>query len=92
MLQSRNFWKKSPSGKNDQNGKKWPQNVVFGLFKKIRSLVLSGIWLKRKFLWFFNILQKVHAWEKSGSEVTTKNVSQPVRFQSSLFVNTPLID
>ena len=24
-----------------KNGQKWPKNMVFGLFKKIRSLVLS---------------------------------------------------
>ena len=37
------------------------------IFKKIMSLVLSGICVKRKFLWFINILRKLHAWEKSGS-------------------------
>ena len=34
------FWKTSLSGKND------PKNRVFGLFKKIMSLVLSGICVK----------------------------------------------
>ena len=53
---------------------------VFGLFKKITSLVLSGICVKRKFLWFFNILRKLHAWEKSGSQVIAKNGSPPMRF------------
>ena len=38
------------------NGQKWPKNRVFGLFKKIASLVLSGICVKRKFLGFINIL------------------------------------
>ena len=52
--------------KNDQ---KWSQNRVLGLFKKTASLVLSGICVKRKFLWFINILQKLHGWEKSGSQV-----------------------
>ena len=33
-------------------------NRVFGLFKKIMSLVLSEICIKQKFLWFINILQK----------------------------------
>ena len=41
-------------------------------FQKIMSLVLSGICVKRKFLWFINILRKLHAWEKSGSQVITK--------------------
>ena len=52
-----------------KNGQKWPKNMVFGLFKKITSLVLSGICVKSKFLWFINILQKLHAWEKSSSQV-----------------------
>ena len=33
------FWKKSPSGKNDQ---KWPQNMVFGLY------VIIFVWILRK--------------------------------------------
>ena len=63
------------------NGQKWPKNMVFGLFKKIVSLVLSGICVKWKFLWFIKVLQKLHAWEKSGSQVTAKNGSHPMRFQ-----------
>ena len=60
------------------------QKWFFGLFKKITSLVLSGICVKGKFLWFINILQKLHAWKKSGSQVIAKNGSQPMRFQYSL--------
>ena len=63
-----------------ENGPKWPQNMVFGIFRKIMSLVLSGICVKLKFLWFINILQKLHAWEKSGSQVIAKNGSWPMRF------------
>ena len=33
------------------------------------SLVLSGICVKRKFLWLINILRKLDAWEKTGSQV-----------------------
>ena len=29
-----------------KNGQKWPKNMVFGVFKKIMSLVLSGICVK----------------------------------------------
>ena len=29
-----------------KNGKKWPKNMVFGLFQKIMSLVLSGVCVK----------------------------------------------
>ena len=49
--------------------KKSQKTRFFGLFKKIKSLVLSGIVVKRKFLWSFNILLKLHTWEKSGSQV-----------------------
>ena len=29
-----------------KNGQKWPKNMVFEHFKKIKSLVLSGICIK----------------------------------------------
>ena len=61
-------------------------------FKKITSLVLSGIYVKWKFLSFIKILQKLRAWEKSGSQVIAKNGSRPMRFQYSLIVNISLID
>ena len=66
--------------------------MVFGLFKKIMSLVLSRICVKQKLLWFVNILQKLHPWEKSGSQVKAKNYSLAMRFQYSLIVNISLID
>ena len=75
-----------------KNGQKWPKNMVFGLFKKIMSLVLSGICVKSKFLWFINILQKLHAWEKSSSQVKAKNGSWPIRFPYSLIINISLIN
>ena len=89
---ARFFGKNLHWAKITKNGQKWPKNRVFGLFKKITSLVLSGICVKRKFLWFINILQKLHAWEKSGSQVIAKNGSRPMRFQCSLIVNISLID
>ena len=49
--------------------------MVFGLFKKITTLVLSGICVKCEFLWFVNILQKLHAWEKSRSQVMANEIS-----------------
>ena len=68
-----NFFRKNPhQGKMTKNGKKWPKNMVFGLFKKITSFVLSRICLKWKFLWLINILRKLHAWENSGSQVIAK--------------------
>ena len=61
-------------------------------FMRIMSLVLFGICVKLKFLWFINIQQKLHAWEESGSQVIAKNGSRPMRFQYSLIVNISLID
>ena len=61
MHDSQIFLKNPHWAKMTKNGQKWPKNRVFGLFKKIRSLVLSGINVKRKFLWFINILRKLHA-------------------------------
>ena len=59
----------------------------------MKSLVLSGVVVKRKLLWPFNILQKLHTWEKSGSQVImVKTGSQLLRFQYSLMVNISLID
>ena len=74
-----------------KNGQKLPQDI-FGLFKKIMPLVLSGICVKWKFLCFIKILWRLYAWEKYGSQVITKNGSQPMRFQYSLIVNISLID
>ena len=74
------FWKKSLS---DKNGQKWPKNMVFGLFKEIKSLVLPGIYVKSKFSWLINILRKLHTWEKSSFQVKTKKGSQPMSFQYS---------
>ena len=76
-----------------KNGQKCQKTSFFGLFKKIKSLVLSRVVVKRKLLWPFNILQKLHTWEKSGSQVImVKTGSQLLRFQYSLMVNISLID
>ena len=45
--------------------------MVFGLFKKIGSLVLSGICVKSNFLWLINILRQLNAWGKfSANEIS----------------------
>ena len=75
-----------------KNGQKWRTNSIFGLFKKIKSLGLSEIGVKRKFLWSTNTVQKLHAWEKSVSQVIAKSHSWPRRFQYSLIVNISLMD
>ena len=73
--------------------KRVKQQGFFEIFKKIKSLVLSGFVVKRAFLWSFNILQKLHTCGKSGSQViVAKNGSQPMRSQYSLIVNSSLID
>ena len=88
MCDSRIFWKKSPSGKKSS---KMAQNMVFGRFKKIKSLVLSEIFVKSKFLWFINILWRLHACEKSSSQVKGKNGSQLMRF-NQYFTNRLISD
>ena len=71
---------------------KMAQKQGFWTFMKIMSLVLSGICVKRKFLWFINILHKLHTWEKSDSQVIAKNGSRPMGFQYFLIVNILLTD
>ena len=72
--------------KNDS--KTW----LLDFLKKIMSLVLSGICVKLKFLWFINILQTLHASEKFGSQVIAKNCSWLKKLQYSLIVNILLIN
>ena len=81
-----------------KNGQKCLKNMGFGLFILLKSpktmffmsLVLSGNCVKWKFLWFINILQKLHA--QTGSQVIAKKSFWPMRFQYSLIVNISLID
>ena len=47
MCDRARFFGKTPHwAKMTKNGQKWSKNVVFGLFKKTMSLVLSGICVK----------------------------------------------
>ena len=93
MCDRARFFGKNPHrAKMTKNCRKWPKNMVFGLFKKMMSLVLFGICVKRKFLWFINVLRKLHAREKSSSQVIARNGFEPMRFQYSLIVNISLID
>ena len=76
MWLSQIIWKKSPLGKNDQKRSKMAQKQgFFWLFKELMSLVLSVICVKWKLLCFINILEKLLAWEKPGSQVIAKNGS-----------------
>ena len=72
--------------------KNGPKTWFWDFFKKITALVLSGICVKSKYLWFINILQKLHAWEKSGSQVKDTNGSRPMTFQYSLIISISPID
>ena len=64
----------------------------FWTFKE--NCIISFVWnlCKMKVLMVVNIVQKLHAWEKSGSQAIAKNSSHPMRFQYSLIVNILLID
>ena len=77
-------------GKNPHRAK--VTKNYFWTFKENHAF--SFVWnlCKMKALRFVNILQKLHAWEKSGSQVIAKNSSLPMRFQYSLIVNISLID
>ena len=73
------FFRKNPHrAKMTKNGQKW-------------SLVFSGIRVKWKFLRLINILQKLHAWEKSGSQVIVKNEIS-VFFNRQYFTNRLISD
>ena len=72
--------------------KNGPKTWFLDFLKKTASLVLPGICVKWKFIWFINFLRKLHAWEKSGSQVIAKNVSQPMGVQFSLVVNISLTE
>ena len=45
---ARSFGKNPHQAKMTKNGQKWPKNMVFGLFRKITSLVQSGICVKER--------------------------------------------
>ena len=67
-----------------KNCQKWPKIWVFGLFRKIDSLVLSGNGVEWKYLWPFSIPWKPHMWKKSDSQGMSKNA---FGFQISVFFN-----
>ena len=88
------FFGKNPHReKMTKNGQKWLKNMVFGLFKKIASLVLSGFCVKWKFLWFINILRKLHAWEKSAYSQKWLSANEiSVFFNHQYFTNRLISD
>ena len=79
---ARYFWK-IPIIKMTENRKKW-QETGFWDFENQLELVLSGNSVKPKFLWSINILQKVHAREKSGFKLWPKML---LSNQISVFFN-----
>ena len=69
-----NFFWKNPLDKNDQKiGKNEQQLFFFLLFRKIKSLVLSGNEVEWKNLWPFSILHTLYKRKKSSSQVMAKN-------------------
>ena len=97
MCDKAGFLGKNPQQtKMTQNGQRWPKNTVFRLLKKIMSLVSSGICLKRKFLWFVDILQKLHAWKKSWfssySPKWLSTIEISVFFNCQYFINRLISD
>ena len=68
-----------------KNSQKRHKNWFFGLFKKIKLLVLFEIGVKQKFLRSFIILRKLHAWKISGSQVMTIEIS--VFFNRQCLIN-----
>ena len=68
------------------------QKHVFWTFRE--NQVISFVWnlCKMKVSMIHNTLQKLHAWDKSGSQVIAKNGSQSMRFQYSLIVIISLME
>ena len=85
------FFGKNPYwAKMNRNGEKWPKNRVFGLFKKIISLIFTRICVKWKFLWFINILQKI--WFSSYSQKFFSANEISVFFNRQYFTNKLISD
>ena len=66
VWQSRIFLKKIPIGQ------KWPKMVKNDPKTWFLDFLRKSRHVRWKFLWFINILRKLHAWEKSGSQIITK--------------------
>ena len=64
---------KSPPSKNDQKWSKMPLKWFFLTYQENLFTSLSGNGVELKYLWPFNILQKLYMWEKFGSQVMAKN-------------------
>ena len=73
MCDRAGFFRKNPHrAKMTKNGQKWPQDRVFGLLKKIKSLVLengmsSQLWIRRQDC--FTILHNVRGQERHGNYI-----------------------
>ena len=70
------------------------KTTLFGFLKKIKALVLSGIVVKRNFLWSFSILQKLwKIWFSSyyGQKWLSANEIS-VFFNSQYFTNRLISD
>ena len=71
FLHKSNIWENSRSRdlgqKGPKKGQKYGKNRVFGLLRKIDSLVFARNDLKWSVLWLANFLWKSHIWENSRS-------------------------
>ena len=92
MCDRARFFGKYPHlAKMAKNGQKWPKNMVFGLFKKIMLLLLSGICVKWKFFWcLLACLGKI--WFSSYSQKWFSANEISVFFNCQYFTNRVLSD
>ena len=75
-----------------KNAQKWPKYMIFGLFKKILSLVLSRICVNESPSDSLTFCENCMLGKNLVSQVIAKIGSGPMRFQYSLIVNISLID
>ena len=89
MWQSKIFLKKKMMSKRNK------KQGFLDFLKNIKSLTLSGIGVKQNFLWSFNILWKLHAWEKSVLKLWSKLALAneiSVFFNHQYFINRLISD
>ena len=64
----------------------WPKNRVFGLLRKIESLIFAWNDLKWSVLWLANFLCKSHIWENSHSRDLGPKVGGAVGKNNYFFI------
>ena len=95
---SRFFWKNPHWAEMTKNSQKCSKSRALGLFKNFTSLVLSGIGVKRKFLWFINILHSAETtclgkiWFSSYNQKWLSANEISVFFNCQYFINRLISD